>query len=313
MLLELLEHALQPLLEVAAVLGAGQQRPHVERVDVGVAQHIGHLALRDAPGQAFGNCRLAHAGLAHEERIVLAPPAQDLDHALDLGLTADQRVDAAIARQLVQVLRELVEWRCLGVGRLFLLAFAAAVVARLGGLRRVVLLDAMGDEVDHVQPRHTLLVQVIHRVRILLAKGRDQHIGARHFLLAAAGGLHVHDGALDHALESQRRLGVDLVVATDRGCVLLDEGRQALPQVFDVGRTGAQHFGRRRVVQQGQQQMLDGDEFVTLLARFDERHVQTDFQLLRNHAASIMHCNGCPACLAAACTSSTLVAAMSLL
>jgi hypothetical protein len=37
------------------------------------------------------------------------------------------------------------------------------------------------------------------------------------------------------------------------------------------------------VVQQGQQQVLDGDELVALLARLDKRHVQADFQFLRNH------------------------------
>jgi hypothetical protein len=31
---------------------------------------------------------------------------------------------------------------------------------------------------------------------------------------------------------------------------------------------------------------------VALLARFDKRHVQTDFQLLRDHAASRVHCSG---------------------
>jgi hypothetical protein len=70
------------------------------------------------------------------------------------------------------------------------------------------------------------------------------------------------------------------------------EGGQALPQVVDVGCAGAQHFGGGRVVEQCHQQMLDGDEFVPLLARFHERHVQADFQFLRDHAASIMHCNG---------------------
>ena len=34
---ELLQHRLQPLLEIAAVLGAGEQRAHVERVDVAAA------------------------------------------------------------------------------------------------------------------------------------------------------------------------------------------------------------------------------------------------------------------------------------
>ena len=100
-------------------------------------------------------------------------------------------------------------------------------------------------------------------------------------------------------------------VPPDRGRVFLDELRQALAQVVDVGRAGAQHLGRRRVVEQRHQQVLDGDELVPLLARLDERHVQADFQLLRNHAASIMHCNGCPARRAAASTSSTFVAATS--
>ena len=87
---------------------------------------------------------------------------------------------------------------------------------------------------------------------------------------------------------------------------------QALAQVVDVGRAGAQHFGRRGVVEQRHQQVLDGDEFVPLLSRLDERHVQADFQFLRNHAASIMHCNGWPTRRAAASTSSTFVAATSL-
>jgi hypothetical protein len=193
----------------------------------------------------------------------------------------------------------------------FLLAFAAAL-GRLWRLGRVALLDAVGDEVDDVQARHALLVQVVDGVRVLLAEDRHQHVGAGHFLLAAARALHVHDGALDHALEAQRRLRVDLFGARHRGRVLLDEGRQALAQVVDVGGAGAQHLGGRRVVQQRHQQVLDGDELVPLLARFDERHVQADFQFLRDHAASIMHCSGCPSRRAAARTSSTLVAATSL-
>ena len=87
----------------------------------------------------------------------------------------------------------------------------------------------------------------------------------------------MHDRALDHALEAQRRLRVDLVGAAHRGRVFLDEAEQALPQVVEIGRAGAQHFGGRRVVEQRHEQVLDGDEFVALLARLDERHVQADF------------------------------------
>ena len=199
-----------------------------------------------------------------------------MNDALDLELAADQRIDLAVARELVQVLRELVERRTLAVA-LFLLGLGAVRFVGLRRLRRVGFLDAVGNEVHHVEPRHALLVQVVHRVRILLAEDRDQHVGSGHFFLTAAGGLHMHDRALDHALETKSGLRVDLVRAADGGRVLLDELRQALAQIVDVGRASAQHFSRRGVVEQCHQQMLNGDEFMSLLARLDERHVQADF------------------------------------
>jgi hypothetical protein len=205
-------------------------------------------------------------------------------------LAADQRIDLAVARELVQVLGELIQRRALAVA-LFLLGVltAAGAFARLRGFGRIGLLDAVSDEVDHVQPGDALLVQVVHGMRILLAEDRDQHVGAGHFLLAAAGGLHMHDRALDHALEAQRRLRVDLVGAADRRRVFLDEAEQALAQIVGIGRTGAQNLRGGGVVEQRHQQVLDGDELVALLARLDERHVQADFKFLGNHAASIMH------------------------
>ncbi|MNC93750.1 hypothetical protein D3C83_104470 [compost metagenome] len=59
--------------------------------------------------------------------------------------------------------------------------------------------------------------------------------------------------------------------------------RQVLAQLVHVGAAGAQHLGRGRVVEQREQQVLDGDELVPLLARFDERHVQADFEFLGDH------------------------------
>jgi hypothetical protein len=326
LVLERLEHALEALLEVAAVLGAGQQRAHVERIHVGLGQDLGHVLLGDAPGQALGNGGLAHAGLAHQQRVVLAAAAQDLDHALDLVLAADQRVDLAVLGGLVEVLGELLQRRGLFVlsRRPPRLGLAFAGLVGSGGS---LLLDAVGDEVDHVQAGHALLVQVVHGVRVLLAEDGHQHVGAGDFLLAVAGGLHVHDGALDHALETQRGLGVHLVGAGHLRRVVLDEVGQRLAQVVDVGRAGAQHLGRAGVVQQGQQQVLHRDEFVALLPGLDEGHVQADFKFLGNHAfplpcwcallellrgptltawglqmgnsaystGSLRHCRGCPA------------------
>ncbi|MNK91907.1 hypothetical protein D3C87_1120240 [compost metagenome] len=121
----------------------------------------------------------------------------------------------------------------------------------------------------------------------------------------------MHDGALDHTLEAQRGLRVHLVRPRyDRG-VIGNEVLQAGAQVLDVGCARAQHFGCRRVVEQRQQQVFHGNELVARLAGFDKSHVQAYFQFLRNHASSITHCNGWPACRAWVDTSSTLVAAIS--
>jgi hypothetical protein len=136
-------------------------------------------------------------------------------------------------------------------------------------------------------------MQVVHGVRVLLAEDGDQHVRARHFLLAVGRRLDMHDRALDHPLEPEGGLRVDLFGARHDRRVLLDEGGQALAQVVDVGRAGAQHFGGRRIVEQRQKQMLDGDELVSLLTGLDKGHVQTDFQFLGDHASSITHCSGC--------------------
>ncbi|MNP21209.1 hypothetical protein D3C76_1138190 [compost metagenome] len=100
---QLAEQRLETLLEVATVLGAGQQRTQVEGVHHALGQQVRHLTVDDTLGQAFGNGSFAHPGLTHQQRVVLAPTRQNLRDALDLLLAPDQRVDAPGAGQLVQV------------------------------------------------------------------------------------------------------------------------------------------------------------------------------------------------------------------
>src|SRR5262245_55450817 len=88
---ELLQYRLQTLLEVPAVLGAGEQRPHIERLNVATLEHLGYVAFHDAPGEALRDRRLAHACFTDQQRIVLPAAAQGLDHALDLTFAPDQR------------------------------------------------------------------------------------------------------------------------------------------------------------------------------------------------------------------------------
>ena len=100
---DFLEHRLQPLLELAAVLGAGDERAHVERDDPLVLQPLGHVAAHDAAGQSFDDGGLADAGLADEHRVVLRAARQHLDDAADLLVAADDRIELAAPGELGQV------------------------------------------------------------------------------------------------------------------------------------------------------------------------------------------------------------------
>jgi hypothetical protein len=104
---DLLEQALDALLQLAAVASAGQQAPHVERAHRVVGQVLGHVSGGDALGQSLDDGGLAHARLADQERVVLAPPAQHVDQLADLRLAPDDRVELAVAGQAGEIDRVL--------------------------------------------------------------------------------------------------------------------------------------------------------------------------------------------------------------
>ncbi len=292
LLLDLREHALQALLEIAAVLGAGDQRAEVEREHHAVGEHVGHLALDDEPREALDQRSLADAGFADVERVVLAAAAEDLHRALDLELAADQRVDAPLLRELVEVRGVLVERRpAFRVALAFrllrlLLARTFALVAGLG--------EAVRDEVHDVEARDFLQAEQVRRVTVLLAEDRDQHVGDRHFLLAAR--LHVEHGALQHALETQRRLHLAIVVLLEARRRLVDEFLQLLAQARRIRAAGAQDLAHLRRVDDREQQVLDGHEFMALVPGPLEGLVQADLEFAAQHviqASSIVHRRGC--------------------
>ncbi len=106
---DLLHHLLQALLELTAVLRPGDERGEVERVDLLALEDLGHLARGDARGEPLDDGGLADAWLADEHGVVLLAAREDLHHALDLGLPADDGVELALDRGLRQVPAELVE------------------------------------------------------------------------------------------------------------------------------------------------------------------------------------------------------------
>ena len=106
---DLLHHLLEALLELAAVLRAGDQGRQVERVDLLVLQQLRHVRVGDPLGEALDDGGLADAGLADEHGVVLRAAREDLHDPLDLDLAADDRVELALRGELGQVAAELVE------------------------------------------------------------------------------------------------------------------------------------------------------------------------------------------------------------
>ena len=134
----LLEHGLQPLLELAAILGAGEQRAEIERQQPPVLQGLRHVAVDDALGQPLDDGGLADAGLADQHRVVLGAARQHLDGAPDLLVAADHRIELALARFLGEIARVFLE-RVIallgggGLGRASLAQIGDGLVEGLGG------------------------------------------------------------------------------------------------------------------------------------------------------------------------------------
>ena len=100
---DFLQHRLQALFELAAVLRAGDQRAHVEADDALVLEAFRHVAAHDALGEALDDGGLADAGLADEDRVVLRAAREHLDDAADLLVAADDRVELAGAGEFREV------------------------------------------------------------------------------------------------------------------------------------------------------------------------------------------------------------------
>ena len=183
-LLDLLEDALQPLLELAAELRAGDQRAHVQGHQLAVLQPGGHVLLDDPLGKALGDGRLADAGLADQHGVVLGLTGQDADDVANLVIAADDRVQL-----LVQLLRPgllgqvdaVLEQRVIGVLRVF--AGHAGVAPHLlhgleeGFLRQAKLVEdiangAVGALDDAQQDVFDRNIFVLHVLGLLLRLGQ---------------------------------------------------------------------------------------------------------------------------------------------
>ena len=100
---EFFQQVLEPLLKIAAVLGARNHRGHVQCQHPLAAQCRGDLAGCNRLGQRFSQGTFANARLAQQAGIVLLASAQNFYHAFQLFLPAQHRVQAALLRQAGQI------------------------------------------------------------------------------------------------------------------------------------------------------------------------------------------------------------------
>jgi hypothetical protein len=273
---QFLQHRLEALLEVAAILGARQQCPHIQRVNARAFEDFRHIFFNNAPRQAFGDRRLADTGLAHQQRIVLAAAAQRLNDALQFKVASDERIDLAGQSLRIEIQRVALQ-RAIITGLLF--GFGIAV--RLRGVAGFVPGDAVHDVIHHINAIDAAFREEMHRVGVLFAEYRGENVRAGHLLLLC--GLHMQYRALDDALEADSGLRIHLLFTRNSRRMLINKRCDNLAQLIDIHAARAQHLCGRSIVQHGEQQVLDGNEFMAFLPGLDKRHVQTDFQLLRNH------------------------------
>ena len=103
------QHGFQAVFEFAAIFRAGHQRRQIQRHDALRLQHFGHIAGNDALREAFHDGGLADAGLADQHGIIFGAARENLHHAANFFIAADDGIELAAAREIGEVARVLFE------------------------------------------------------------------------------------------------------------------------------------------------------------------------------------------------------------
>ena len=198
---DLLQHRLQPVLEFTSVLRAGDHCRQVECDHASVLQSLGHVAGDDPLREPLGDRGLADARLADQDGVVLRPAREDLDHAADLIIAPDHRVELALRRRVGQIAAVALERLKLVLG--VLVGHAVRAADLLQSLDQLVMGGAIGaqrvarrpgmvrERQQQVLGRHVLVAEIAH-----LGLGRAQDLNK---LSRSARGL------LGAAVRGQRR------------------------------------------------------------------------------------------------------------
>ena len=236
---QLFHDGLEALLELAAVLGAGHDEREIQAEDALLGEEAGHFAVGDALGEALDDGRLAHAGLADEDGIVLGAAAENLDHALQFAVAAHERIELAVHGRLGQVAAELGQQAGLALALLrrgFFLRDAAQLFANLRQLQAALLQDLRGEA-------------------LFLAQQAQQQVFGADVLVAQPFGLFRRIGQHALALVRERQVHAGRDLFADGGVRL-----NLLANRLHRGVRAQEAVGQRLVLaQQAQQQVLGLD------------------------------------------------------
>lgn len=183
---------------------------------------------------------------------LFSTPAEDLKRPLQLALTADERVNAAFSGLHHEVDGE-------GLERV---ADRRPLLLRTAGLSVGVLLglspfgDAVGEEIEEVQPGDAFLLEKMQGVALVLAEHRHQDVAALDDFLVCAE--RVDGRPLQHPLDADGLLGLSAHPHWQLLHRLFEEGLQALFEPLHVGAAGGEDFLRLGLFAQRQQQVLEG-------------------------------------------------------
>ena len=180
----LVHHRLESLFELAFVFGTGDERAHVEREDLFALQVLGHVAAHDTVRQPFSDGRLTDARFTDQDRVVLCPPTQDLEHASDLLIASDHGIKLTRPRAFVQVDGVLAQR-------------VVRILGRLAG--HVVALPQFVDGCAQLLLSHARVLEHLRGVATL-GEERQDDVFERHVLVA-------HLAAIVHGL-LQHRVGL---------------------------------------------------------------------------------------------------------
>ena len=191
---DLLQDSLQALLELAAVLRAGEQAADVECPHALALQAFRHVAGDDALREALDDRGLAGAGLADQHGIVLRATREHLDDAADLLVATDDRVELAVFRCSGEITAELAQRL---IRPLRILRGDALAAAHRGDLRLELLTRHDVEREQQMLGRH---VVVLHALRLVERPVEHLRELRRHTGLLLR--------TLDARLRRERRLGL---------------------------------------------------------------------------------------------------------